>query len=354
MQVNIVKTLKEFELLKNEWIEIEKNNSEVSYYSTFNYNYNWLKAYLNNKINLFTIVIYNNKKIIGIAPLIIEKRTKLKLKYRVLKFMGKGDFFNFIIDNNQNNYSAIIKEIFKTIENNNEWDKLILTQISQKSKLAEYIFRNDRYNKYFSPIVECPCLRLSDFNSFDEYKKRFKIDKECKYYLNRMKKNINFKFKVINSKYENIYDKLKALHIKEQEYLKKEKNRNERGSVFQGNENDSFFRNIFLNNENNITFLIEDENNQIISYYNCYVFNGKIHFWNTGYDFNYIKYTPSKIVNYLMFEYMYNNNMTNYIFDFGAGRYPWKFKWTNEFNMIYKFEMINKYTNKGKIFSILK
>lgn len=353
MQVEIIRDLEGFLSLKEYWTQIENTNKEITYYSTFNYNYNWCKNYIDDKNKLFVIVIYNNKKIIGIAPLMLVERKKLKIKYNILKFIGKGDFFNFIIDKNSGNESSIIKEIFKIIENNTEWDKIILTQISQFSKLAEYIFRHDKYNEHFQKIVECPCVYLENFKDFNEYKKTFKIDKECRYYLNRLKKDVDFKFRVVNNKEENLYGKLKELHIREQEYLKQQRERLERGSVFQGEKNNKFFTEIFTDNSKNITFLLEDENNNIISYYNCYIFNERIHFWNTGYDFNYVKYTPSKIVNYLLFEYLYENNMTNYIFDFGAGRYPWKFKWTNMFNMIYKLEFINLNTRKGKLFNKL-
>ncbi|SHK16444.1 Acetyltransferase (GNAT) domain-containing protein [Clostridium cavendishii DSM 21758] len=348
MQYKIIRSDKELLQIKEEWVAIESKSEDTTYYSEFNYNLNWWNAHKNENMRLHVICILNNKKIIGIAPLIIETKKKCGIKYNILRFMGKGDFFSFIIEES-NNKLSIVKEIFKIIEESDEWDKVYLSHIKEKTALANFLLRHDKYNGSFKYLMECPKFKFEQYNDFAEYKKEYKIDKEFKYYCNKLQKEIGYNFKVVNNKKINMYKSISDIHKREQEYLAKNKLRSDRSSIYSDNANDKFLEDVFKDNENVYTFFLENLDGEIIAYYSCYFYKKYIHFWNTAYDYKYEKYSPSKVNNYKVFEYIFNQEkFKDYIFDFGSGRYAWKFKWTNDFDIIYQLTLYNK-TKKGSL-----
>lgn len=355
MNIKIITSTEAFYKLKEYWEKLQENNVDITYYNTYIYNKLWWEVNKNdNNKSLFIICVYVNKKIIGIAPFIIEKHKKAFLSYRVLKFMGKSDYFSVILDKTNNRENTIIHHIFKEINNNlDKWDRIELTHIKQNSSLAYYLLRNNVYNKSFTYLIECPVIYLDRFSSFKEYKKKFNINKEVKYFLNRLHKDVKYKLKVYKRNEENILKKISKIHQMEQKYLINVKNRKERKSLFKNNLIFSFLKKIYNSNDNVITFVLEDENFNILCYNTCYYYKKNLHCWNIGYNPQFGRYSISRILNYKIFEYIYDNNLAN-VFDFGAGRYPWKFKWTNDFVLIYKLDVWNSKSKKARFIYSLK
>ena len=87
MEIQIITTAKKFLSLKEDWERLQQQDEDVTYYSTFEYNWTWWDVYKNDKNKeLFIVVVESNGTVIGIAPLIIEKMNKKILSYRCLRF----------------------------------------------------------------------------------------------------------------------------------------------------------------------------------------------------------------------------------------------------------------------------
>ncbi len=351
MQTKIVTTIEEFYKLKDDWKRLQEQDTEAAYYSTFEYNWTWWNVYHeDNDKKLFIICIYENKIPICIAPFMIINKQKAFLSWSILKFLSTGDYLNIIINKGYKNVNACIKEVFKTLDSyKSSFDRIQLTHIRSESELAGYILKSDRYNRHFQYLIECPVFYPSKFISFDEYiKTRFKPS-EIKYYVKKLQNNIGYQFKVINNKYDyNIFDKIEELHKYEKNYLVNNKKRNERRSLFDDDKRNLFIKKLYSNNENVITFVLQDNEENILIYYSCYLHNNVLFFWNTAYNPQYEKYDLAKVLNYEVFKYIFDNNLS-YAFDYGAGRYPWKFRWTNDFIFDYQLDMWNERTKKGKM-----
>ena len=355
MNIKIATSTEELYKLKEYWEKLQENNVDITYYNTYIYNNHWWEVNRNDTSkSLFIICVYNKKKLIGIAPFIIELHKKGFLSYRVLKFMGRADYFSIILDKTNNRENTIIHQIFKEInKNSDKWDRIELTHIKQNSSLAYYLLRNNLYNKSFTYLIECPVIYLDRFSSFEEYKKYFNINKEVKYFLNRLQKDVKYKLKVYKGNEENILEKISEIHQKEQEYLINVKNRKERKSLFKNDLILSFLKKIYSSYDNVITFVLEDKNFNILCYSTCYYYKKNLYCWNIGYDPQFGKYSISRIINYEILKYTYDNNLAN-VFDYGAGRYPWKFKWTNDFILIYKLDVWNSKSKKAKLIYLIK
>lgn len=350
MKIRLVTTTDEFFKLKESWEKLQEQDKDVTYYSTFEYNWTWWNVYKSDKnIELFIIVAEYNGQVIGIAPLIIEKINKKIFSFRCLKFLGKGDYMGIL----QANISfvknrTITTEIFNFIESKyNCYERIRLTHIKANSKLAAYLLKNKKHNKNFKYLIECPILRLNRFESFQEYKKEF-VSSNAQQYANKLQREIGYNLKIISNENENVYDTIAKIHINEQCYLVKSKGRKERSSLFRNKFFSEFLKRIYNNNSNVITFIIEDSNGSLLAYETCYLYKRVLHMWNTAYNIKYEKYNLGKVINLEITKYLFHNNMAD-VFDFGAGRYFWKFEWTDDFMLDYLLDIWNEKTLKSRL-----
>jgi hypothetical protein len=353
MNTKILRTSEEFYQLKDQWEKLQEEDEHITYYSTFQFIKTWWNVYKDATNNsLFIVCAYQDNKIIAIAPLMIETVKKSMLSYNVLKYLGRGDYLNFIIDNSDGLGKASIKCIFREIFSSREWDRLQLSHITYNSLLAYYLLSHREYNKSFHYLIECPVIDFIKYDSFDKYKKDYNIYKEFKRYINKFKSEAGYKFRVVKNSEFDLYEKISKLHILQQEYLVRDKGRKERESLFNNSNNSKFVKNIYKNNENIITFILEDNHSNLLSYYTCYIYKDTYLMWNTAYNPQFEKYGLIKILTYEVVKYMFENEPTRK-FDFGAGRYPWKFKWTKDFVLDYEFDFWNTVSKRSRFLKLL-
>lgn len=349
MKTKTITTTDEFFKLKEDWERLQEQDDDVTYYSTFEYNWTWWDVYKNDKNKeLFIVVVEQGRTAIGIAPLIIEKVNKIILSYRRICFLGKGDYLGIIIDRSSNiKCRVIIKEIFKFIESKNKYfERMTLTHINSNSRLSAYILKHRKYNKYFEYLVECPILNYKKYHTYCTYENEF-LTNTTQRCTSKLKKEVGYNLKVVHNNDEDVYEEISELHIKEQNYLKN-KGRKERRSLYKDKFFSEFIKKIYNNNSNVITFKLEDINGNILTYNTCYLYKKILHSWNMAYNPKYEKYGLGNIHNFEVIKYIFENNITD-IIDFGAGRYPWKFDLTDEFIFDYQLDMWSEKTLKGKV-----
>jgi hypothetical protein len=353
MITKLITTDGDFYALKNDWERLQEQDPDITYYSTFEYNKIWWDVYKNDKVkSLFIICAYQNNKIAGIAPLIIEKVSRVLFSYKTLKFMGRGDYFNFLIERKDNNEFLLIKNILEQIVNNNdEFDRIQLTQIKHDSILAAYLMRHKEFNENFNNFVECPIFNKNNYKNYEDFK-RSSICPNVNRYVNKLGYNFKYKFIALVDNNDGLTERLSQIHIKEQRFLNEENNNKTRKSLFNNKKIADFIKKIYNKNKNTITFLLESEDRDIIIYSNCYYYKRILYSWNTAYNVKYKKYCAGKVLIYEIIKYLFESNFAD-IYDFGAGRYPWKFEWTNYYNINYKLYMWNTKTLKGKILKFL-
>ena len=95
MDYKIITTTEGFAKLKDDWQQIENQSSRITVFSTFNYCFSWWKTFQNtSEIKLWIIVVLNNNKIVGIAPLIIETlKIRFGAKIDIIKFFLLNTFY---------------------------------------------------------------------------------------------------------------------------------------------------------------------------------------------------------------------------------------------------------------------
>jgi len=340
MKTQIVRNTEEFDLLGIDWKRIETIDPDVSFYSRFEAAKAWWDAHQGNPhLKLWIITVWDTVKIVGIAPLIIMKSGNSFFSWRTVRLLGMGDYLGILIDRNFPDQMTIIKEIMHVIEERQEeWDRVFLEYIPSRSLLAAYLLKS-KYNRYFKYLVECPVINIEDYHSFSNYQEYF-MPTNVQRIRKKLQKNTEYQLKVERYSSE-VLDQIIELHKKEQRYLAREKKRKEQESIFEDESTLNYIKNVFQKcPENVILFTLVNAQTPIIAYGACWLYNDTLHWWNCGYDPEYEKYSPVKALILEMIQYFFENKMAR-LFDFGAGRYFWKFEWTNDFIFNYQLDMIN-------------
>ncbi|MDL2310519.1 GNAT family N-acetyltransferase [Peptostreptococcaceae bacterium OttesenSCG-928-C18] len=347
MNVIIINSLIELKKYEKKWLTLE-NKVNLKYYSKFEYLKYWIDEVISKGNELFIIAVDNGEEFCGIAPLYIEKRKAKFVEIKELKFIGSGDYFNFIVDESKK-YNEIYKLIFNEIDkNSSRYDRVILNYIDFESKLARYILMSEELSKSFNFLVEIPRL---DFIKCQ----KLNISKNMKNYRNKLLKDSNYKMEIINGDKidDNLFKSIAKIHEEEQKYLSNEKNRINRYSILSEEVKGKVYNKLLVGNKNTIIFLLRDNTQEIIAYKICYFYENEYFEWNTGYNPKYSKYRPNNTLYIEIFNHLLNTEFKG-VYDFGAGRYSWKYRWANQSNFVYEYDKFYNTNFKIKLYNKLK
>jgi len=344
MDFKIINTSDSFVELEEDWRVLEQHSPEITYFSTFEYCYSWWKIFKElNHFKIFVIAIYHNNRIAGIAPMLLKANKSRFQSYTTLEFMARGDYADFLIDCTLDIKPLnIIKQIFKIIEEySQEWDEINLTHISQHTLLAQYLLKSN-YNKYFTYLIENPYIDFAKFEKFDDYCKNFLPAKTIQY-VNRLKRATDFRLEISD---KNIINEISEIHIAEKNFLLRKGKKN-RQSLFEDRRRKQFLSLLYENSNHILSYMLIDQKNgdKIIAYNTGFVFKNVFYSTNTAYDPEYERYGVGKIIYYFVFKQNFETKLWN-VFDTLAGRYAWKFEWTNKFNLLYKFQYLKANNRK--------
>ncbi len=351
MEYQIISTIEEFASIRVEWEKIEKSDPDTMFFMTFEYRYTWWEVYNDHPdYNLFIICVKHNNEIVGIAPFVLKKSHKGYFSYTSLMFLGDGDYKDFVIAKNKDvKLETIYKTIFEAInENDNSWDEIFITHISQNSQLSGYLLKSE-YNKYFSYLTENPYINFDEFESYEDYCKKFLPSN-----INRLQKKISKSFKYsLSISNNNMIEAFSKIHIAEKNYHV-EAGRINRHSIFEDERKYLFRKKLFASSSNVLNFYLTQEGSgKILAYCTGVVYGNIFVYTNSAYLPEYSSFGLGRLLFYSIFEHLYNHQ-TIRIFDFGTGRYSWKFEWTNRYNFNYKLNIINSKSIKLRMYNKIK
>lgn len=338
-----VKEIRSFEDFEKFFHDIEKlwencREREIFYSPLF------LKQYIKSykKENLLFLLMYHNKKPALLAPFEIIQRNIGFLKWSELRFAIEGDFKNFILDNSLGNEGTLLKNIFKHIKKL-EVDRVSLDNILPDSSLCRYILKNQRLNPNLKSQNLVPILDFDKFKDFEEFERTFPAN--TRKYKNKLLREKNVEFEVVDEMTESLYEEIKNLHIKEKDFLKSS-GRTERYSLYEDDNREDFIKNIQLSSKAVRLFILWDlDSKKIIAYRNCYINGKELVSWNTAYDPEYRDYSLSNGIFYFIFKNFFEQDKYSR-FNFGVGGYPWKFGYANGFTNVYILDYFK--SDKGK------
>ncbi len=349
MKTRIIDNTEDFYKLKTAWERLQEQDPDVTYYYTYEYVRTWCESHKNDKnIHILIVCVYQNDDIVGIGPFMIQRLQGQVFSYNFFKFLGRGDYLGVLLQRGQNNEMTILKDMFQCLqESKSLWDKMHLTHIKAGSLLAHFFFRQEEYNSSFRHLIECPRLNLKKFSGFQEYKKYF-VSKNVRKYRNKLQREHSYTFAVKGTEDPALINQIMSMHRETQKHLADVKGRRERHSLFDESRMREHIANLCRNNENGIVFLLLDSKGEIIMYRLGFLYKRVFHSWNTSYNPTFEKYHVGRILCYEIMQYLLDKKIAD-VFDFGTGRYPWKFEWVDDFVLVYQIEMWNMKSKRGKM-----
>ena len=138
MHVTRVSSTEDFAALRDQWDNLLSVSKADTVFLTWEWAFSWWEAFRQADTDLFVLVVTENEKTLGIAPLVLTRRRfGGLLALREMKFLGAdvvgGDYLDFIIDSRADE-RQVLRTIFEYIQHHGaEWDFLHLTEVPETS-----------------------------------------------------------------------------------------------------------------------------------------------------------------------------------------------------------------------------
>lgn len=338
MKIRIIKEENDFLSLKTDWDKLAANLVCVN---SFDWLYAWWKNF-KDRNELHILVAEDNDKIIGIAPLYIQKTRALKfIPLKKLCFLGGdlSDYQDFLIEES-NDKEEVFKAFFDYITGNTSYDLLDLCHINSDYPNFELWkkYSGLNYSK-FEVYRENHKSDLSKFQSYEDYYS--KLDKKLRSNINRRqnrikKSGINVEYVIKKDITKEDIATIAEINIKRQRFLYKKGNR-KRFCYYLDKKKNNFIREYFCSDKNSSKAIAYIKLNNIPAGYNLIVLSkSTFSLWNCAFDNEFEDYCPSKLLFCELIKYAFENNYR--YFDFMRGNDPYKLKWTNHMALNYSFE----------------
>lgn len=325
---------------------MELSNEDDPFFST----YFFLESYIKNfseKYNFKIILVYNNKVLVGYAPLYTTNRKKGPFSWTELRFACEGDFRGFVLRKPRNDADPskekIIQKIFDAIDEI-KWDRICLDYVSSKSDLFKFIKVSNKLNPHLRFQLEAPYIKLNSLN-LEDIKSIFpsKLNK----YKNKLEREVGYYFEVVNRLDDALFDEMARLHIEEKNYLKA-KGKEERYSLYEDDSRREYFHDVLTGRNTYHCCIRRSYDSKLLAYRNVHISNNTLHSWNTAYSPEVANYRVNNIILYEMITY-FKENKIDKVFSLGSGGYPWKFAITDEFISLYTLDFFRSKKNIKKL-----
>jgi CelD/BcsL family acetyltransferase involved in cellulose biosynthesis len=336
-----VVVIKDFEstILKENWNRLLEADADANAHLT----YEWLKTWwehFGKSHELFILVIKDNDKVIGIAPLMITIQNVLPyIAIKRIEFIGTGitDYHNFIISHR---HVEVLETIFNFLKDQ-DWHIIKLRQLPSVSKNYGY-FQSYLMEKYYhqwqmslKPTVTCPYIAIegNSENFFNSLGKNLRYDLKRK--IRKLQEVGDVRFECYSGKENNLsqlFDDIFSIHSRSW------KDKDQRCAFSLEQEvNRKFFQQIttVLGAKDWLRFFALFLNNKLIAYICCFTYRNTIYHWNTSFDPDYFRYSVGKILHYYAIENAIGNGFKE--FDFMRGEEEYKMKWTKIVRTNYEF-----------------
>jgi hypothetical protein len=344
-----------FKSVKNAWDDLVLSNS-YAVTLCHDWLFNWWNIFKDDR-DLFLIIVYQNQKIVGIAPLLRRNISEYGIfNTKRLEFLGSGedesdeicsDYLDFIIDSN--NRSTIVNLICDFLNSHqSQWDEIILTDIYKDSEnlvLFREKFQHPSFYGQELKLEVCPYVTLPD--SYEELCKTTKINK--KETLNRKKRLFEKEGEVKCCEYrgESITKEVFYSFI---ELHQQRWNSDDKPGSFSSNKFSAFHENIlsiFKQDNRVVLYFIYVDNKPVCARY-CFDFNGCIYDYLPGLDPNFNRKLSPGLIG-LAYSLECSIKSGHNKFDFFKGKSGgYKYRWTDKDIEIVQYR-IQKNNRKSQV-----
>ena len=344
METYIIQDANKINISTQEWNELLQHNETNTIFQTREWTSCWWDTY-GYAQGLFLIILKQNDKICGIAPLFIKKsRNK-----RILTFIGEGnaDYTDFIIWPNKIEAMDVFFDLI--LANKDKWDEIVLSNIPEYSQTPVYIAKFCESHKLkvssHNNII-CPALTIK---SNKEYLDKLLHKKSFTRHINYFTKNGEVKHTNITTSDQAILyiETFFRQHIARCTMTNYD-------SLFLIEENKNFYRKLLeeLLPKNWVLFSVIECDDMPVSLHFGFDYNNTILWYKPSFDITFYKHSPGQLMVKHLIEYAISNNRDE--LDFTIGEEAFKHRFTdkirrNTYIKIYR-NKIDYYLDSFKLF----
>ena len=333
MEIEVIDSTEGLLAIGEEWEALEVRDPHASFYASYRFVKAWWLAYCDDpSYVLHTLGVRHNGALVAVAPLAIRQTKSRGRDLRTLRWASHGDYLGAVVE--VASASAASRALLTAMDDSQQWDKIALGNMRSDTPLAHYLFRSS-HNSSFTLHVECPYIDLREYADFDDFCVR-SLPSHTRKYRNKFVKELDARFTVTWGNASQVLQRMGAVHQAERDFLREHRDRDERHSLFDDPRRVSLVEGAYEREGDAVTFAYEDSAGRMLGYRSCYVHGRTLLSWNSAYEPQMEPYRLGKVLQYDIMGHLFSQGEWDF-FDFGAGRYPWKFEWTHQFNSTYRY-----------------
>lgn len=315
LNVELITDYNKFIALEPEWNAVLKKSVSDNPFLTFE----WLKSWITifgDDVELFVIIARENSILVGMAPLVINRK-------RQLVFMGYplSDYSDIIVIKGKDEaLNEILNHIFTQ---KNQWNKIILDQLRQDESLADDIIGYLSRNGYPARRIDsdsCPAMILDDIESARKMYYKRKINT----FVNWYNKRGDFAFNV----YADTDEALMRLDDLFEQHRKR-RDLTPFPSLFEDEKTCEFFKTflVAMSPEKWARVFSLTLDGEFLALYLNFEYNNTLYLYTTSFNLAYSKRSPGQVVLRYLFDYSIEHNLK--MMDFTRGGEAYKERFAN-------------------------
>lgn len=340
MDAAFVTTTAELDALAKEWLALEQRDPYAPYHTRFRFVRAWWEGFADKSgTELLVVTVRHNNRLVGVLPLSVRRERRSGHPRRVVRFATYGDYKGPTLDPTHRS-DTILRRALAVLEERPRWDQINLSNIPATSPLVAHALKRPRLNEALKLHIENPYLDLSDFKSFADFEAAG-VPRNARKYRNRLVHRHAVTFHVLAGSQAHgpsLLERVAALHRAEKEYLIRERGRIERHSVFENPHRRTHIGVVWRNTDDAVTFAYKRPDGTLVAYRTSFRSGRALLSWNSAYHPDHRDDRIGRALQYDIFAHLFAAE-PEAVFDFGAGRYPWKFEWTSTFSTTYRLRL---------------
>jgi CelD/BcsL family acetyltransferase involved in cellulose biosynthesis len=350
ISITNVNTESDFAALKEEWDRLFSRAVDTNPFLSHDWLFSWWVSYRPKAKLLVLLARDESNDLIGIAPLMLERKFLFGIPMRVLRFVGDGtwetDHMNFIVD--ESHSQAVLAAFHRGLKDIG-WDLLELNQLPEASLLTDGLLKLARVGWSVSAEpVPCPVARLT--GEVDDVMRRLpaRMRSSLRASVRRLSKEYKVRFGTHDDEDE-IDGALAALY---RNHASRWQAKGQDG-VFADRRKQAFYGRVsrkFLE-RGWLRFFYLALDDRIIAQQFCFEFGNRVLLLQEGFDFAYAKDNVGNVLRLMVFEELTRQGGKTYDFLAGTSRHKAAWSTATEFDL--RVRCANR-TARGRLYILAK
>lgn len=315
-----------FKALRAEWERLCSDAADANTFMTHAWLESWWLAY-QPAAELRIVLAERDRRIWGIAPMMLTREGGLQSVFRRLRFIGDGtsetDHMNFVV--HVSDRAAILGALFKGIDAL-PWDVAHFTHLPSSSQNALELEAFARSHGWLTTRAEIACPRRTLPDSFEALLQS--LPSRMRTAIRSGRRDLEKHYRLAFGMYEDGKDLEGALEALYRNHASRWRAKGEDG-VFVSARKRAFYLDLSrrLLDKGELRFFFLKLDGRVVAQQFCFEYGGTVYLLQEGFDYDYAKLNVGNVLRAMVFERLISRGVRCY--DFLAGTSRHKEAWSD-------------------------